>query len=62
MEEYQQLEAKKLLKATFDILKKCDESPFVLSALEVTAIWDEVECDGYCLKEEIECLLTNLDD
>lgn len=46
--------AKVLLKATRDILKKCDDSFYVLNVLEVTAVWDGVECDGYCLKEEID--------
>ena len=46
--------AKILLKATHDILKKCKDSYYVLNALEVTAIWDEAECDGYCLMEDIE--------
>lgn len=42
-----------LLKATYDILKKCDEGPYVKNVLETTAIWDEAECDGFCLMEEI---------
>lgn len=46
-----------LLRATLDILKKCDEGPYVKNVLEVTAIWDEAECDGYCLMGEIEDLL-----
>ena len=49
--------AKTLLKATYDILKKCDESYYVLDVLEQTAVWDGCECDGYCLMEEIEDLL-----
>lgn len=46
--------AKTLLKATHEILQKQEESPFVLNVLEQTTIWDGVECDGYCLKEDIE--------
>jgi hypothetical protein len=42
-----------LLRATYDILKSCDEGPYVKNVFEQTAIWDEVECDGYCLMEEI---------
>lgn len=42
-----------LLKATYDILKKCEESYYVLNALEVTANYDGTECDGYCLMEDI---------
>lgn len=46
--------AKILLQATRDIFQKCDDSGYVLNVLEVTAIWDGVECDGYCLKDDIE--------
>lgn len=49
--------AKILLKATYDLLCKQKESPYVLNLLSETAIWDGVECDGYCLMEEIEALL-----
>ena len=55
MHEMDALErAKILLRATKDILQKCDDSFYVLNALEVTAIWDGVECDGYCLKDDID--------
>ena len=43
-----------LLKATYDILQKQKDSPYVLNILEQTAVWDGAECDGYCLMEEIE--------
>lgn len=46
-----------LLKAASDILEKLDETPYVLNFFEQTAVWDEVECDGYCLMEEINDLL-----
>ena len=42
-----------LLKAAYDILKKCDEGPYVKNALEVTAEYDGTECDGYCLANDI---------
>lgn len=38
MTEEQQKQAKKLLKATFDILQKCDNSSTVLDVLATTAI------------------------
>lgn len=58
MDEKQLLDrAKILLKATKDILTKCHDSFYVLDVMSVTAIWDEAECDGYCLKEEITELL-----
>lgn len=62
MTEKQQKQAKKLLKATFDILKKCDESSIVLDVLETTAVWDGVDCDGSCLMDEIEDLILELPD
>ena len=43
-----------LLKAAYDILKKCDEGPYVVDALGVTAVWDGADCDGYCLMEDIK--------
>lgn len=43
-----------LLKATYEMLKQQEESPIVLNILEQTAVWDGVECDGYCLKDEIK--------
>ena len=46
-----------LLRAAYDILKKQDESPYVLNSLATTAIWDNAECDGYCLMEDIADIL-----
>lgn len=46
-----------LLKATSDILEKLDDTPYVLNFFGQTAIWDDAECDGYCLMEEINELL-----
>ena len=43
-----------LLKACLDMLKKCDDSHFVVSPMEVTVFYDDAECDGYCLMEDIE--------
>lgn len=42
-----------LLRAAYDILKKCNESPYTISAIEATAYWDDAECDGSCLLQEI---------
>jgi len=42
-----------LLRATYDLLKKCDKGPYVLNALEETIFYDEAECDGSCLMEDI---------
>lgn len=46
-----------LLKAVLDILKKCDDGPFVEDVFEQTAFYDEAECDGYCLRDDIASLL-----
>jgi hypothetical protein len=42
-----------LLRATYDLLKKCEESPYVLNAIETTVFYDDAECDGMCLANEI---------
>ena len=49
-----------LLKATKDILNKCNQSSYVLEVMAVTAIWDEAECDGNCLLEEVTELLEEI--
>lgn len=43
-----------LLKAAYDMLKKCDESPFVISPMETTVFYDDADCDGSCLMEDIK--------
>lgn len=60
MEKEQQERALILLQATLDILKTCESHPFVVDVFETTAIWDEVECDGNCLMEEIEQLINDI--
>ena len=42
-----------LLKAAYDLLKKQDDSHFVLNLLETTVYYDESECDGFCLMTDI---------
>ena len=51
-----------LLKAAYDLLKKQEASHYVLNILETTAVWDDAECDGYCLMEEIEEIINGLYD
>lgn len=46
-----------LLKACMELLKKQDESPYVLNILSETIFYDECECDGYCLCEDIKSFL-----
>lgn len=43
-----------LLRACLDILRKCDQSRFVVSPMEVTTFYDGTDCDGFCLMEDIE--------
>ena len=51
-----------MLKAARDILHKCRDSVYVTDVFTETAIWDGVECDGYCLMEEIEELVEEIED
>lgn len=43
-----------LLKACRDLLKKQDNSSYVLDLLSETVFYDEADCDGNCLLEDIE--------
>jgi hypothetical protein len=58
----QQKRAKVLIQAAIDILEQCENSPYVLDALQVTATWDDTECDGSCLLEEMKDLLVEIDE
>lgn len=49
--------ARVLLKATYKLLMKQKDSGYVLNLLSETIFYDEAECDGYCLMEDIENLL-----
>ena len=46
-----------LLRAAYDILKRCTEGPYVVSPSEVCARWDDANCSGDCLMDEIADLL-----
>lgn len=46
-----------LLTAMCEILEKLEDSRFVLSFFDQTAVWDGVECDGGCLFTEAKELL-----
>ena len=50
-----------LLKAAYDLLKQCEKSSYVLNALSTTTHYDDAECDGYCLMDDIAMEL-GLDD
>lgn len=43
-----------LLKACMNLLQKQEESHYVLDLLSETIHYDEAECDGYCLLEDIK--------
>lgn len=43
-----------LLKACKELLEKQNNSHYVLNLLEQTVNYDDAECDGYCLLEDIE--------
>ena len=42
-----------LLKAAYDLLKKAKEAHFVEQATCIIVYYDDAECDGYCLMEDI---------
>lgn len=50
-----------LLKATYQLLDKQNETPFVLNMLCETTYYDEADCDGYCLLEDIKACLEEID-
>ena len=43
-----------LLKATHELLSKQDKSAFILDLLTETVHYDDADCDGYCLMNDIE--------
>lgn len=45
-----------LLKAAYDILNTIS-STYHADALMTTATWDDAECDGFCLLDELQDLL-----
>ena len=50
-----------LLKACRDLLKKQENSGYVLNLLYETAFYDDTDCDGYCLIGDIEAELSTID-
>lgn len=46
-----------LLKACFNLLSKQLESSYVLDLLAETINYDETECDGECLMEDIASII-----
>lgn len=54
--------AKILLKATKDLLEKQADSYYVLNLLRETVFYDGAECDGSCLKDDIDYWLDELEE
>ena len=52
--------AKTLLKATYDLLQQQDDAYFVLNLLAQSVEYDGTSCDGYCLKDDIQSLLEEM--
>lgn len=46
-----------LLKAALELLQQQEKSHYVLNLLSETVHYDEVDCDGYCLMEDIKAEL-----
>ena len=42
-----------LLKACYDMLKKAEDSHYVISVMETTVHYDGADCDGSCLLDDI---------
>ena len=54
---YFEMRARELFNAVVKLLSKQKESSHVLNMLEETVYYDEVECDGSCLIDDILHLL-----
>ena len=53
--------AKILLTATKDLLEKQENSGYILNLLRETVFYDGAECDGSCLKDDIDYWFEELD-
>lgn len=60
MKDEQMTRAKVLLQATRDLLSKQKESYIVLDMLEQTVHYDGADCDGNCLLDDIDNLLSDI--
>jgi hypothetical protein len=49
-----------LLRAAYDLLKKCHNSYYVLSACDTTVFYDDADCDGSCLMDDIAAELGDM--
>lgn len=42
-----------LLRAAYDLLKRADKATYVVETLGILTHYDEADCDGYCLMDDI---------
>lgn len=42
-----------LLRAAFDLLRRCEDAPYVIEAPSTLVRYDEADCDGMCLMDDI---------
>ena len=42
-----------LLRAAYDLLKRSTQHHYVQEATSIMSFYDDVNCDGYCLMEDI---------
>ena len=56
---YFEMRARELFNAVIELLVKQRESDVVLNLLEETVYYDDAECDGHCLMEDICHLLVD---
>jgi hypothetical protein len=49
--------AKELLNAALLMLQQADEGPYVQDVLSMTIHYDDADCDGRCLMDDIENFL-----
>lgn len=42
-----------LLRAAYDLLQRASEDHYVRDATEIRVCYDEANCDGYCLRDDI---------
>lgn len=54
---YFEIRARELFKACVELLSKQKESSYALNMLDETVYYDEAECDGRCLIDDILSLL-----
>ena len=60
--DFQIQRAVELLKASGELLKQADEGIYVKDAMEITVMYDEAECDGNCLMEDIRLFFEEIEN